>query len=170
MAASVYEVVNKPHFSRALIPHKCPLCAVQQTQRMHWLLLEQWQCHYDNLLTFFLGGEVFLQPKRVEIPLWNISFFWQNMLFSHHACWHFSAWPQLGILIRSSHWVEHLNNNTLKHIHTCFWSPFKLCPRVSMLIPAMRHGSSAVQFQIPSVLYWKIWTCFITLTEKQPVS
>lgn len=71
--------------------------------------------------------------------------FSHNTLFSHYVCWHFSDWPQLDILFRSPHLVEHLNNNTLKHAQSLFWSPFRLCPGVSGRIPAMMHGPSAVQ-------------------------
>lgn len=71
--------------------------------------------------------------------------FSHDMLFSHYTCWHFSNWPLLDILFRSPLLVEHLNNNTLKRAQPLFWSPFRLCPRVSRRIPAMMHGPSAVQ-------------------------
>lgn len=97
---------------------------------------------YDNLLTH-MKKVVFSTQNSQNTPT-KYSFS-HNILFSHYVCWHFWDWPQLDILFRSPHLVEHLNNNTLKHAQSLFWCPFRLCPRVSRRIPAMMHGPSAVQ-------------------------
>lgn len=97
---------------------------------------------YDSLLTHI--KKVFFSTQNSQNTPMKYSFS-HNILFSHYVCWHFSDWPQLDILFRSPHLVEHLNNNTLKHAQSLFWSPFRLCPRVSRRIPAMMHGPSAVQ-------------------------